>query len=61
MKKNCGRPEFLEKLQAVRSFSKFSLRFDKTPNSLRQILSTFLEICFSCVLQKSPPLAVGKD
>ena len=50
--KNCGRPVFLEELQAARSFSKVSLHFNKIPNSLRQILQTYSEICIFCVLQK---------
>ena len=36
VKKNCGRPVFLEELQAARNFSKVSLYFNKIPNSLRQ-------------------------
>ena len=58
LKKNCGRPVFLEELQAARNFS---LHFNKIPNSLRQILQTYSEIFIFCVLQKSPPEAVGKD
>ena len=59
--KNCGRPAFLEELQAARNFSKVSLHFNKIPNSLRQILQTCSEMCIFCVLQNSPPEAVGKD
>ena len=61
VKKNCGRPAFLEEMQAARNFSKVSLHFNKIPNSLRQILQTYSEIFIFCVLQKSPPEAVGKD
>ena len=59
--KNCGRPLFLEELQDARNFSKVSLHFNKISNSLRQILQTYSEIFIFCVLQKSPPEAVGKD
>ena len=52
LKKNCGRPVFLEELQAARNFSKVSLHFNKIPNSLRQVLQTYSEICIFCVLQK---------
>ena len=52
MKKNCGRPVFLEELQAARNFSKVSLHFNKIPNSLRQVLQTYSEICIFCVPQK---------
>ena len=41
LKKNCGRPVFLEELQAARNFSKVFLRFNKIPNSLRQILQKY--------------------
>ena len=61
MKKDCGRPVFLEELQTARNFSKVSLHFNKISNSLRQILQTYSEIFIFCVLQKSPPEAVGKD
>ena len=61
MKKNYGRPVFLEELQAARNFSKVFQHFNKIPNSLRQILQTYSEIFIFCVLQKSPPEAVGKD
>ena len=50
--KNCGRPVFLEQLQTVRNFSKISLHFNKIPNSLRQVLQTYSEMCIFCVLQK---------
>ena len=50
--KNCGRPAFLETLQAVRNFSKVSLHFNKFPNSFRKVLQTYSEICIFCVLQK---------
>ena len=51
--KNCGRPVSLEELQAARKFLKVSLHFNKIPNSLRQVLETYSEICaFLCVLQK---------
>ena len=51
-KKNCGKPVFLEELQAARNCSNVSLHFNKIPNSLRQILQTYSEICIFCVLQK---------
>ena len=52
LKKNRGRPVFLEVLlQAARNFSKVSLHFNKIPNSLRQVLQTYSEICLFCVLQ----------
>ena len=47
----CGRPVFLEELQAARKFSKVSLHFNKTPNSLKQVLQIYSEIR-TCVLQK---------
>ena len=52
LKKNCGRPVFLEELQAARNFSKVSLHFNKIPNSLRQVLQIYSEICIFCVPQK---------
>ena len=61
MKKNCLRPLFLEELETARNFSKVSLHFNKIPNTLRQILQVYSEICIFCVLQKSPPEAVGKN
>ena len=54
VRKNCGRPVFLEEFQV-------SLHFNKIPKFLKQVLQTYSEICFFCVLQKSPPEAVGKD
>ena len=51
-KKSCGRPVLLEELQAARNCSNVSLHFNKIPNSLRQILQTYPEICIFCVLQK---------
>ena len=59
--KNRGRPVFLEELQAARNFSKVSRHFNKIPNSLRQVLRKYSEICIFCVPQKSPPETVGKD
>ena len=59
--KTCGRLVFLEELQVARNFSKFSLHINKIPNPLRQVLQTYLEIFIFCVLQKSPPEAVGED
>ena len=51
--KNCGRPAFLEELQAARNFSKVSLHFNKIPNSLRQVLQTYSETCiFLCATKK---------
>ena len=44
-KKKCGRPVFLEELEAARNFSKVSLHLNKIPNTLRQILQTYSEIC----------------
>ena len=41
VKKNCGRPVFLEEFQAARNFSKVSLHFNKIPNSLRQVLQAY--------------------
>ena len=52
LKKNCGRPVFLEELQAARNFSKVSLHFNKIPNSLRQFLQTYMHF-FVCCKQKS--------
>ena len=51
-KKNCGRPVFLETLQAVRNFSKVYLHFNKIPNSFRKVFQTYSEISIFCVLQK---------
>ena len=50
--KNCGRPVFLEELQALRNFSKVSMHFNKFPNSLRQVLQTYSEICISLFATK---------
>ena len=61
LKKNCGRPVFLEEFQAAINFSKASHHFNKIPNSLRQILQIYSEICIFCVPQKSPPEAVNED
>ena len=61
LKKNCGRRVFLEELQAAINFLKVSQHFNKIPNSLRQVLQTYSEICIFCVLQKSPPEPVSKD
>ena len=59
--KNCVRPAFLEQLQAARNLSKISLHFNKIPNSLRQVLQTYSEICIFCVLpKKSLSEAVSK-
>ena len=52
LKKSCGRPIFLEELQAARNFSRVFLHFNKIPNSSRQILQAYLEICIFCVLTK---------
>ena len=53
VKKNFGRPLFLEELQAARNFSKVSLHFNKIPNSLRQVLQTYSEMCIlSCATKK---------
>ena len=59
VKTNCGRPVFLEELQAARNFLKVSLHFNKIPNSLRQFLQTYMH--FLCATKKSPPKAVSKD
>ena len=63
VKKIFGRPLFLEELQAARNFSKVFLHFNKIPNSLRQVLQTYSEMCiFLCAAKKkSPPGAVSKD
>ena len=62
LEKNCGRPVFLEELQVTRNVSKVSLYFNKIPNSLRQVLQTYSEICiFLCATKNSPPEAVDKD
>ena len=45
LKKNSGRPVFLEELWAAINVSKVSLHFNKIPNSLRQVLQTYSEIC----------------
>ena len=60
-KKNYGRPVFLEELQATRYFSKVSLDINKIPNSLRQVLPAYSEICIFCVLKNGPTEAVDKD
>ena len=61
MKKDCGRPVFLEELQTARNFSKVFLHFNKIPNSLRQVLQTYSEMCiFFVCYKKSPPEAVSK-
>ena len=53
--KNCGKPSFVEELQAARNFSKVSLHFNKIPNSLRQVWQTYSEIRIFSVLQKKSP------
>ena len=60
VKKKCGRPVFLEELQTARKFSKVSLHFNKIPNSFRQVLQTYSEICIFLCYKKCPPEAVGK-
>ena len=53
VKKIFGRPLFLEELQAARNFSKVFLHFNKIPNSLRQVLQTYSEMCiFWCATKK---------
>ena len=53
VKKNCGRPVFVEELQAARNFTKVFLHSNKIPNSLRQVLQAFSEICiFVCATKK---------
>ena len=52
LKKNCGRPVFMDKLKAARNASKVSLHSNKISNFLRQILQAYSEICIFCVLQK---------
>ena len=52
MKKDCGRPVFLEELQTARNFSKVSLHFNKISNSLTQVLQAYSEIYIFCMLQK---------
>ena len=62
LKKHCGRPVFLEELQAAINFSKVSLDFKKIFNSLRQILQKYPEICiFLCATKNSPPEASGEN
>ena len=62
VKKNCGRPVFLEELQAARNFSKVSLHFNRIPNSLRQSFADmFRNMHFFVYHKKSPPEAVGED
>ena len=55
LKENCERPLFLEALQAAINFLKVSLYFNNIRNSLREVLQTYPEICFFCVLQKEFP------
>ena len=51
--KNCERPVFLEELLAARNISrKVSLHSNKIPNSLREFLQTYSEICSFCMLQE---------
>ena len=52
---------FQKSWQAARNFSKVSLHFNKIPNSLRQVLQTYSEICIFCVLKNCPPEAVSED
>ena len=59
--KNCGRPVFLEEFQTATTLSKVSLHFKKIPNSVRQVLEIYSEVCIFCVPQKRPPEAVSKD
>ena len=47
LKKNCGRPVLLEEFQAAIKFSKVSLHFNKIPNSLRQALQIYSQICIN--------------
>ena len=61
LKKNCGRPVFLEELQAATNFSKVCLHFNKISNSLRHILQAYSEICIFLCVKNFPPEAVGKD
>ena len=53
LKKTGGRPVFLEDFQAAINFSKASLHFNKVPNSLRQVLQIYSQICNFCVPQKT--------
>ena len=51
--KNCGRPVFLEELQAARNFLKVFLHFNKITYSLVQVLQTYSEMCiFVCARKK---------
>ena len=59
MKKNCGRPAFLEELQAAINFSKVSLHFNKISNSLRHILQKYQRYIF-CVLQKKSSRSIWR-
>ena len=53
VKKKCGRPVFLEELLTAINFSKVYLHLSKIPNSLRQVLQTYSEICnFLCATKK---------
>ena len=61
LKFSCQKPMKKKLLETARNFSKVSLHFNKIPNTLRQILQVHSEICIFCVLQKSPPEAVGKN
>ena len=54
LKKNCGRPVFLEELQTARNFSKVSMHFNKIPNYL-----TLSGLCFFENLKKK--LGLGGD
>ena len=61
LKKNCGRPVFIDKLKAARNASKVSLHSNKISNFLRQILQAYSEICIFCVLKNCPTEAVSED
>ena len=52
LKKTGGRPVFLEEFQAAINFPKASLRVNKVPNSLRQVLQIYSQTCNFCVPQR---------
>ena len=61
LKKTCGRPAFLQKLQAPRIPYKVSLLYNKMPNSVRQVLQTYSDIYFLRATKNSLPEAVGEN
>ena len=61
MENNCGRPVFLEELKAARNAWKVIPHFKKIPDSLRQVLHPYSEICIFCMPKNCPLEAVGKE